>query len=367
MRSVSDAAGYAPNTFFNEFTARKLSNARFRGVGASPSNPGVTTYIDGVPQLNANSSSLELVDVDQIEFVRGPQSALFGRNALGGIINITSGRPSLKTWTGGLVGPYGNFSAGDLRASASGPLVKDTLAVGVGFGYSARDGFTKNDVTGHDLDSRSAVFGKGQLLWKPAARWEARALFNAERARDGDYALNDLASAARQPVSRLAQRRRLHAPRHPRADGSGLLRGAEDRLLDDHRLPEMEDRRSDRPRLHGAAAHHAHQRREGLPVHRGSALRVRESRARQALRSRHAEVAGRRVRVHAEATSRMPSTTSRPSCCRRSWASPSASIRRNRRSTIAASASTVRRRSRSRTGWTSSPARAATASTRKRT
>jgi len=57
VRSVSDAAVYAPNTFFNEFTARKLSNARFRGVGSSPSNPGVTTYIDGVPQLNANSSS----------------------------------------------------------------------------------------------------------------------------------------------------------------------------------------------------------------------------------------------------------------------------------------------------------------------
>ena len=121
VRSVSDAAGYAPNTFFNEFTARKLSNARFRGVGSSPNNPGVTTYIDGVPQLNANSSSLELVDVDQIEFVRGPQSALFGRNALGGIVNITSGRPSLKTWSGSLVGPYGNFNAGDLRGSASGP------------------------------------------------------------------------------------------------------------------------------------------------------------------------------------------------------------------------------------------------------
>ena len=192
VRSVSDAAGYAPNTFFNEFTARKLSNARMRGVGASPGNPGVTSYIDGVPQLHASSSSLELVDVDQIEFVRGPQSALFGRNALGGIVNITSLRPSLGTWSGGLVGPYGNFSAGDLRASASGPLVKDTLAVAVGVGYSSREGFTKNDVTGHDLDSRSAVFGKGQLLWKPAARWEARALFNAERARDGDYALHDL-------------------------------------------------------------------------------------------------------------------------------------------------------------------------------
>src|SRR5215813_14023764 len=45
VRSVSEAAGYAPNTYFNEFTARKLSNARFRGVGAGPTNPGVASYI----------------------------------------------------------------------------------------------------------------------------------------------------------------------------------------------------------------------------------------------------------------------------------------------------------------------------------
>jgi outer membrane receptor protein involved in Fe transport len=57
VRSVSDAAQYAPNTYFNEFSARKLSNARFRGIGSSPNNPAITTFIDGVPQLNANSTS----------------------------------------------------------------------------------------------------------------------------------------------------------------------------------------------------------------------------------------------------------------------------------------------------------------------
>ena len=199
VRSVSDAAVLAPNTFFNEFTARKLSNARFRGVGASPANPGVTTYIDGVPQLNANSSSIELLGVDQIEFVRGPQSALFGRNVLGGVINIASARPSLTAWTGSIVAPVGNFNTGDLRATASGPVITDKLAAGIGVGFSRRDGFTTNDVTGHDLDSRSAVFAKGQLLWRPDARWEARAMFTAERARDGDYALNDLASLRARP------------------------------------------------------------------------------------------------------------------------------------------------------------------------
>jgi iron complex outermembrane receptor protein len=199
LTSVSQAGWFAPNTFFNEFTARKLSNPRMRGIGASPSNPGVTSYIDGVPQLHANSSSIELVDVDQIEFVRGPQSALFGRNALGGIINITSARPSLQKWSGSLIAPYGSYNAGDVRGAAGGPLISDKLSVGIGFGYSRRDGFTKNDVTGRDLDSRSAVFGKGQILWKPTDRWEARAMLSGERARDGDYALSDLAALRARP------------------------------------------------------------------------------------------------------------------------------------------------------------------------
>ena len=93
VRLVSDAAIYAPNTTFTEWTARKLSNARFRGIGSSPNNPAITTYIDGVPQLNANSSSIELLDVEQIEFVRGPQSALFGRNTLGGLVTVNSRAP----------------------------------------------------------------------------------------------------------------------------------------------------------------------------------------------------------------------------------------------------------------------------------
>ena len=218
IRFVSDAGDYAPNVFFNEFSARKLSNARFRGVGSSPSNPGVTTYIDGVPQLNANSSSIELTDVDQIEFVRGPQSALFGRNTLGGLINITSARPSLQGWHGAVSGPFGNFSAVDVRGSVSGPIVADKLAVGFSLGHGSRDGYTVNDVTGNDLDSRSALFSKTQLLWTPASSWEARAIITTERARDGDYALNDLDASAREPVSRRQGLRRLYEPRHRRSD-----------------------------------------------------------------------------------------------------------------------------------------------------
>ncbi|HJR61308.1 MAG TPA: TonB-dependent receptor [Vicinamibacterales bacterium] len=189
--TVSDAGIYSPNTYFSEFTARKLTNPRFRGIGASPANPSVTTFVDGVPLLNANASNIELMDVDQIEFVRGPQSALFGRNTLAGLINVASARPSLTRWSGQLAVPVGSYSAREVRGAASGPL-GDTVAFGASIGHARRDGFTENDLTSNDLDYREATSGKAQLLWTPAAHWEARVIVSAERARDGDYALSDL-------------------------------------------------------------------------------------------------------------------------------------------------------------------------------
>jgi iron complex outermembrane recepter protein len=196
---VSDAGVYAPNAAFTEFTARKLSNARFRGIGASPANPSITTFFDGVPQLNANTSSIDLVDVDQIEFVRGPQSALFGRNALGGLINVTSARPSLTAWSGSLSVPFANSDSRDVRGGVAGPLITDKLGMAMSLQYGRRDGYTVNDLTGNDLDSRSAFAGKGQLLWTPTRSWETRLIVNGERDRDGDYALSDLGGLRRNP------------------------------------------------------------------------------------------------------------------------------------------------------------------------
>ena len=176
--------------------------------------------------------------------MRGPQSALFGRNALGGIVNITSGRPSLTNWTGSLIAPVRQLQRAAICAARR-PVRSSTTSSRSASASAtrARDGFTTNDVTGNDLDSRSALFGKAQILWKPNARWEARGMFTGERARDGDYALNDLARAAREPVSRLARLRRLHPSRHLAPTVHVTYAGPRDRLLDHHRLPEVEDRR----------------------------------------------------------------------------------------------------------------------------
>jgi iron complex outermembrane receptor protein len=199
IQIVSQAAILAPNTIFTEWSARKLSNARFRGISSSPNNPGITTYIDGVPQLSANSSSIDLLDVDQIEFVRGAQSALFGRNTLGGLVNVTSRRPSLSKWSGALSVPFGTYGSWGVRGGVSGPIAGNTLSVGVSFAKMEREGFTVNDVTGQPIDDRSGFSTKAQLLWTPTSAWETRVIFTSERARDGDYSLNDVAALRARP------------------------------------------------------------------------------------------------------------------------------------------------------------------------
>ena len=108
-------------------------------------------------------------------------------------MNISSMRPSLSTWTGRVVAPFGNFGAKDVQASIAGPL-SSTLGLSVAIGHGERDGFSTNSVTGRKIDDRKATFGKAQLLWTPSAQWETRLIVSAEQSRDGDYALNDLAN-----------------------------------------------------------------------------------------------------------------------------------------------------------------------------
>lgn len=191
VQTQQDASVYSPSTYFSTFAPRKNSLPRFRGIGGLPIAPGVTSYIDGVPHLNSNSANQELVNVDQVEFIRGAQSALYGRNTIGGVINTTSVRPS-NEWTGGGEAQYGNYDFFDLRGNVSGPVVKDELSFSLAGGYSERDGYTDNIRTGNDIDYRSGYFGKGQLLYSPAPNWDLRLIVSGQSDRDGDYPFTEL-------------------------------------------------------------------------------------------------------------------------------------------------------------------------------
>jgi iron complex outermembrane recepter protein len=198
IRVVKDAAVYAPNVFMGDFGPRRLSNPYFRGIGAGPNNPGVLTSVDGVPQPGASTASMELLDVEQVEFARGAQGALFGRNSIGGVIHVNSRRPSPEwKFESELIG--GNFDYNAVTFGISGPVIADQWGMSLAGGHSERDGYTENRLTGDDVDFRDAWFCKGQFALLDGEQWDARLIVSWESDDDGDYALGDLAALRAMP------------------------------------------------------------------------------------------------------------------------------------------------------------------------
>lgn len=198
LRTIKDAARYAPNTLMTEFSSRRLSFPFVRGIGSGQGDPAVATFIDGVPQLTVSSTNLSLLGVERIEFLRGPASALYGRNTIGGAINVVTQRPSDRFEFGSEI-TLGNYAYQDYRVSLSAPVAEDRLHFGFDALHNQRDGYTENDFTGNDVDSRDEWSGRGQLLWSADARNEFRLVVNGEVARDGGFVLSDLQGLRNRP------------------------------------------------------------------------------------------------------------------------------------------------------------------------
>jgi iron complex outermembrane receptor protein len=203
IRTVRDASFYVPNLFMVEFSSRRLSFPTMRGVGSGQGDPAVTTYIDGVPQLTTGSTNIPLLDVERVEFLRGPEGTLYGRNSIGGLIHVHTKRPS-NTPTLTARSTFGNYAHQEYQLGYSGPIIEDQLYLSLSGLYSVRDGYTDNVVTGHDVDDRNGLFGRGQLLWTPGDRSEVRLNLYGERARDGGFVLSSVDGLRDRP-HRIAQ------------------------------------------------------------------------------------------------------------------------------------------------------------------
>jgi len=129
--SIKQTSGIIPNLFVSGFSARGTSYPYLRGIGAGIGEPAVTTYVDGVPQLSSSTTDVEFLDIDRIEFLRGPQGALYGRNTLGGVIHYISREPS-RDWSFDLETSFAEASHQRARLSASGPLVENRAFFRVG-------------------------------------------------------------------------------------------------------------------------------------------------------------------------------------------------------------------------------------------
>ncbi|MEM8639247.1 MAG: TonB-dependent receptor [Cyanobacteria bacterium P01_G01_bin.54] len=154
------------NRFVSFYSIRGISNASSL-VNRDP----IDVYIDGVPTGLAAFTNLDLPDLERVEVLRGPQSVLYGRNAIAGVVNIITRKPSNVFEFSGIA-QYGNFNDFNVRASASGPLAEDQLFFRLSSSYSGRDGYMDNILLNDDVDEQYAWTGRAQLLWTPSAEWE---------------------------------------------------------------------------------------------------------------------------------------------------------------------------------------------------
>jgi iron complex outermembrane receptor protein len=143
---------------------------RIRGIGATGQGPGienpVAVYVDGVYYGAAFGVLQSLYDVEQVAVLKGPQGTLFGRNATGGLIQISTLGPSFDLKVKGQLG-YANYGTYSGAGYLSGGLT-DTIAVSVSGQYDNQNhGWGKNLFTGNDVQDARSWVGRAKLLWKP--------------------------------------------------------------------------------------------------------------------------------------------------------------------------------------------------------
>lgn len=143
-----------------------------RGITSTSYDPAVATYIDGVNQFSLDTYISPLYDIERIEVLRGPQGTLFGRNAMGGVINIVTRKPADNP--AGFV----EASAGQrnrqwrLSAGYKAPIIKQKLYFGIAGLVHDQRGFYTNDFNGKPYDKQIIASGNYYLLYKPTHNWQ---------------------------------------------------------------------------------------------------------------------------------------------------------------------------------------------------
>ncbi len=196
--NIKEASRFIPNLHASQFTAKRTNNLYIRGVGSGQGDPGVTTYINGVPQLSANSTNIDLLDIQRIEILRGPQGTLYGRNTIGGLVHYITREPG-NTHRISAGAEAADSASSRLMFSADGPLVGDRAYYGVGGSLVQRDGYTNNDFLDDDTDEKDGLFLKAMLMFTPSEPWKIRFNAHSQRDRDGGFLLYDLGSLRGRP------------------------------------------------------------------------------------------------------------------------------------------------------------------------
>jgi len=196
---IANLKGIAPN--FNLANSGDNRNiAGIRGIVTTSYDQSVATYIDGVAQFNLDTYIPQLNDIESIEILRGPQSTFYGRNSMGGVINITTKAPTNQS---SLLADMSIGNAGQKRFSAQykAPILKDKLFFSTAYLNDVKNGFYTNDFISEKYDRQRQNMTNIQLKYIMKNNWTIQADYKYYKSvNDGAFPLNgDLASALSNP------------------------------------------------------------------------------------------------------------------------------------------------------------------------
>ena len=185
VMQTTDLQGSVPN--LNIVQGRGSSNATniyIRGVGQPDAlqtfDPAVGVYVDDVYYSRIRGTQFDLLDLERVEVLRGPQGTLYGKNTIGGALKLVSRRPGQEFRARGSVA-YGDYDLIDVQAAVSGP-VSDTLALGLSALHSERGGYVTDPATGAEYNDKNSTAVRAALAWDPVSN--IRVDLNADYARD---------------------------------------------------------------------------------------------------------------------------------------------------------------------------------------
>lgn len=163
-----------------------------RGIGSTFGltndgiDPGVGFYVDGVYYARPAATTLDFIDVEQIEVLRGPQGTLFGKNTTAGTFNITSRKPTFQT-SGIFEQSFGNFGFIQTKGSFSGPIINGKLAARISFSGTHRDGTMHNIATESNTNTLNNQGFRAQFLYIPNSKTTLTLIADYTRQRPDGY------------------------------------------------------------------------------------------------------------------------------------------------------------------------------------
>jgi len=155
IKSVPDIIREIPN--MTSASSPIVTGVRFRGLTPSifTNNNPVLIYIDGVAHIGTQGFDASLANVERVEILRGPQGTIYGKDAIGAVINIVT-KKTENDWHGKIGAEYGSFNFMRGVFNANGAIIDDTLYVGINGQYKQDDGWIENENPDQDSDFNKA-------------------------------------------------------------------------------------------------------------------------------------------------------------------------------------------------------------------